>query len=313
MRFISNTRMKTNNKKPISSQKLRESELQMLKWCQQTINIDTVDKKLIPTTDEQGLLRSHGRLENIRSLPIEMRQPIILLKDHQMVNLLLKHLHEKRAHCGYKSLVYESRKRFWIVGVRKMAQQVTSKCVTCWSYERSHLSSWWVKLRVAAGFPAFSNTLIDMFGPFQVKIGWKTLKEAQAIIFTCMTTNAIHLELVTDRSTDAFLMEFRRFASLRGHPSNCWSDCGTNFVGAQHYLKELTQDWDIPRIQSVLSEEFTCSFQWEWNVPRASHQNGVLESLDHKIRETGIRHLFQESVFYRGAVENIPCRSDLFG
>ena len=40
------------------------------------------------------------------------------------------------------------------------------------------------KLRVAAGFPAFSNTAIDMFGPFQVRVGRKTLKEAQAIIFT---------------------------------------------------------------------------------------------------------------------------------
>ena len=67
------------------------------------------------------------------------------------------------------------------------------------------------KLRVAAGFPAFSNTAIDMFGPFQVKVGRKTLKEAHAIIFTCMTTRAIHLELVTDKSTDTFLMAFRRF------------------------------------------------------------------------------------------------------
>jgi len=226
--------MKTNNEKPILTQELRDSELQMLKWCQQTINIDTVDKKLIPTTDEQGLLRAQGRLENIRSLPSEMRRPIISPKDHQMVNLLLKHLHEKRAHCGYKSLVYESRKQFWIVGVRKMAQQVTSKCVTCKKLRRKPLEQLMgqiPKLRVAAGFPAFSNTAIDMFGPFQVKIGRETLKKAQAIIFTCMTTRAIHLELVTDRSTDAFLMAFRRFVSLRGHPSSCWSDCGTNCRG----------------------------------------------------------------------------------
>ena len=135
------------------------------------------------------------------------------------------------------------------------------------------------KLLVAAGFLAFSNTAIDMFGPFQVRFGGKTLKEAQAIIFTCMTTRAVHLELVTDKSTDTFLMAFRRFALLRGHPSSCWSDCGTNFVGAQHYLKEIMQDCGIPRIQSVLLEEFSCSFQWEWNVPRASHQNGVVESL----------------------------------
>ena len=99
-----------------------------------------------------------------------------------------------------------------------------------------------------------------------------------------MTTRAIHLELVTDKSTDTFLMAFRRFASLRGHPSTCWSDCGTNFVGAQHYLKEVIQNWDIPRIQSVLSE-FSCSFQWEWNVPRASHQNGVVESLIKSVRQ----------------------------
>ena len=85
LRFINNTRTKKSNKSPISPQELRESELQMLKWCQQMINIDTVDKKLIPTADEQGLLCAHGRLENIRSLPKEMRKPIILPRGHQMV------------------------------------------------------------------------------------------------------------------------------------------------------------------------------------------------------------------------------------
>ena len=102
------------------------------------------------------------------------------------------------------------------------------------------------KLRVAAGFPAFTSTALDMFVPFQVKVGRKTLKEAHVTIFTCMTTRAIHLELVTDKSTDTFLMAFRRFVSLRGHPINCWSDCGRNFTGAQQYLREVLQGWDIP-------------------------------------------------------------------
>ena len=65
-------------------------------------------------------------------------------------------------------------------------------------------------LRVAAGFPAFSNTAMDMFGPVQIKLGRKTLKEAQVIIFACMTSRAIHLELVTDKTSDAFLMAFQR-------------------------------------------------------------------------------------------------------
>ena len=118
-----------------------------------------------------------------------------------------------------------------------MAQQVTSKCVTCKKLRRKPLEQLMgqiPKLRATAGFPAFSNTATDMFGPFLVRIGRKTLTEAQAIIFTCMTTRAIHLELVTEKSTTHFLWRFGPFASLRGHPSCCWSDCGTNFVGTQH-------------------------------------------------------------------------------
>ena len=79
-------------------------------------------------------------------------------------------------------------------------------------------------------------------------------------------------------------MAFRRFTSLRGNPNNCWSDCGTNFIGAQHYLKEITQEWDIPKIQSAVCEELSCTFHWNWNVPRASHQNGVVESLIKSVR-----------------------------
>ena len=141
------------------------------------------------------------------------------------------------------------------------------------------------KLRVAARFPAFSDTAIDMFGPLKIRLGRKTLKEPHAITFTRMTTREVHLELVTDRGTDTFLMAFRRFVSLRGNRNNCWSDYGTDFIGAQHYLKELLKDWDIPRIQSVVSEEFSCTFQWSWNVPRSTHQNRIVESLIKSVRQ----------------------------
>ena len=105
------------------------------------------------------------------------------------------------------------------------------------------------------------------------------------IIFTCMTSRAIHLELVTDKTSDAFLMAFRRFACLRGYPNVCWSDRGTNFVGAQGYLNEITQNWDIPGVKSVLSDKFGCEFRWEWNTPHASHQNGVVETLIKSVRQ----------------------------
>ena len=107
-----------------------------------------------PADDEHGLLRAHGRVENIlRMLPDEMRNPIILPKSHRLVEPLLVHLHGKRAHCGDKSLIYESRKRFWIVGVRHMAKHLTGKCVTCKKLRKEpfeQLLSQIPKLRVAA-------------------------------------------------------------------------------------------------------------------------------------------------------------------
>ncbi len=130
-----------------------------------------------------------------------------------------------------------------------------------------------------------------MFGPFHIRFRRKTLKEAQVIIFTCMTTKAVHLELVSDRSTDTFLLAFRRFASLRGHPSTCWSDCGTNFVGAQSYLDEVMQNWDVPKIQSILSSEFTCEFKWQWNIPDAS---SLIKSVRHALDVTCKNQTFTE-------------------
>ena len=59
---------KHNREDAISPEELRESELWLFKWSQQTINLDTVNKNLILASDEQGVLRAHGRLENIRSL-----------------------------------------------------------------------------------------------------------------------------------------------------------------------------------------------------------------------------------------------------
>lgn len=231
-RFIRNARKMNPKSGPISAPELKAAEARLLKWSQFPVDEGRLDKKLVAKKGEDGLLRAHGRREVIRSLPEELRKPIILPQDHPFVILLLRALHERRGHCGYKSLMHEARKRFWIIGLRRMAKNGTLKCVTCRKRRKRPLNQLLGQipnLRVAAGFPAFSNTAMDMFGPIEIKLGRKTLKEAQVIIFTCMTSRAIHLELVTDKTSDAFLMAFRRFACFRGYPSLCWSDHGTKF------------------------------------------------------------------------------------
>ena len=178
---------------PISVQELKAAETHFLKWSPFHINEDSLDKKLVAKKDEDSLFRVHGLLEDVRCLPEELRKPIILPKDHPFVILLLLDLYERHGHCGYKSLVHEARKRFWIIGLGRMAKTVTSKCVICRNLRKKPLNQLMGQipnLRAAAGFPAFSNTATDMFGPVQIKLGHKTLKEAQVIIFPCMTSCA---------------------------------------------------------------------------------------------------------------------------
>ena len=286
-RFVQNAK-RNKLSGPITAAELKIAEKQLFRWSQYKLDAGALNNQIKAKLDDDGLIRAHGRLEEIRSLPYEMRNPIILPNNHLLAYLILQEMHESRRHCGYKRLMSEARQRFWIIGLRGMAKCLTKKCVVCRKQRGKPLEQIMGQtpsLRVATGLPPFHNTAIDMFGPFHIKLNRKTVKEAQIVIFTCMTTRAIHLEFVTDRSTDTFLMAFRRFACLRGQPSTCWSDCGTNFVGAQSYLQEIMQDWDIPRIQSVLSEEFACDFEWKWNTPHASHQNGVVESLIKSVRQ----------------------------
>jgi hypothetical protein len=89
--------------------------------------------------------------------------------------------------------------------------------------------------------PSLAATGIDYAGPFSTKLSTgRTTKTITTYIcvFVCMTTKAIHLELVTGLTSEAFLSALRRFTARRGNPKDIYSDNGTNFVGAQRILNQ---------------------------------------------------------------------------
>ena len=60
---------------------------------------------------------------------------------------------------------------------------------------------------------AFSSVGVDFAGPLYVKNQSNTLDKVYLTIFICATTRAIHLELVTDLSTNSFLLCLKRFVN----------------------------------------------------------------------------------------------------
>ncbi|GAB1866394.1 hypothetical protein CAJAP_07473 [Camponotus japonicus] len=81
----------------------------------------------------------------------------------------------------------------------------------------------------------FLNSGIDYAGPIILK-SWKGRNsktyKGYIALFVCLSTSAIHIELVTDYSTEAFIAAYKRFVSRRGICATLTSDCGTNFKGA---------------------------------------------------------------------------------
>ncbi|XP_071577026.1 uncharacterized protein [Temnothorax nylanderi] len=181
------------------------------------------------------------------------------------------------------------RERFWILTCRAAVRSVINNCWTCKRY----------KVKKADAIPGnlpyervkdanvFEVSGIDYIGPLFLK---KTQK-AWICLFTCAVYRAIHLELTTSLSTEAFLQVLRRFIARRGKPSIIYSDNGTNFVGARNLLQKI--DWkEIERYST--SQKIV----WRLNSPTAAWWGGWWERLVRIVKDLLKRTLKKACLSY---------------
>ena len=84
-------------------------------------------------------------------------------------------------------------------------------------------------------------TSVDLFGPYAIKgeVNERCRGKAYGLIFNCCVSRAVYVDIAADYSTEGFLMPFRRFVSLCGHPDKVISDCGTQIMAASKQLKDI--------------------------------------------------------------------------
>ena len=222
---------------------------------------------------QDGLIRVGGRLKHA-SMPNHERHPVVLPKQGRVTNLIIDHCHKRTAHQGQGMTQNELRKQgYWILGGSRRVATCIHRCFTCRKTRRSLQEQKMADLpkeRVIPS-PPFTYTGMDVFGPFAAKIGRKEVKR-YGLIFTCYCSRAVHIKMIDDLSTDAFLNGLQCFIALRGTVRQLCSYQGTNFVGTRNSLKEALKAMDINKVQHYLAVN-ECEFVF--NAPGSSHAGGV--------------------------------------
>ncbi|XP_055918520.1 uncharacterized protein LOC129950616 [Eupeodes corollae] len=192
---------------------------------------------LSPFLDDIGLLRVGGRICNAVNVYFILKHPIILPKGHPVSIWILQDAHIKFLHAGVSELFSLVRQEFCIFGCRNHIRKIVHGCMACFRQRKATTTQLMGNLpssRLSPSF-AFDRTGCDYAGPITLRIARgrnPKYTKGYFALFVCMATKALHLEVVSDLSKDAFLAALRRFIARRGKCSIIYSDNGTNFQGA---------------------------------------------------------------------------------
>jgi hypothetical protein len=120
--------------------------------------------------------------------------------------------------------------------------------------------------RLSPNTKPFTHTGVDLFGPLQVTIN-RHREKRYGVIFVCMVTRAVHIELAQNLSCDAVIVCLRSFLFCRGPCAHIYSDNGTNFVGAVREMRTTIDEMNTNIAEKMAELEIECHL----NPPAAPH------------------------------------------
>ncbi|XP_055938118.1 uncharacterized protein LOC129968287 [Argiope bruennichi] len=243
LRFVGNSRRNSVPPPYLERLELKESHDRIIHLVQKvgfSTEISVLEKgnvlsagKLIqlnPFLDSKGLLRVGGRIGN-SSLPASVKHPLILLKQHPVTTMIIKLYHLNYLHAGVQSVHSAIRQVNWIFGARSSIRKIVRNSVICARFRaefRRQIMGDLPAFRVLPG-RAFLRAGTDFCGPFMFTPRLRNdvrPVNMYVCVFVCFITKAVHQEVVSAMSTDAFLASFKRFVGRRGKPPDIFSHSG---------------------------------------------------------------------------------------
>merc|ERR1712237_243200 len=166
--------------------------------------------------DNNGILRSAGRMGKIDCLSSDVINPIVLGKSHELTKLIILDCHSRVKHLGVQATLNKVRHSgFRVVSPYQTIKNVINPCFICRKF--NSLSFSYPKMtdlpkhRVNMDRP-FSHVGVDYTGHIFCKDKTNEVK-MYLLIFTCLNVRACHLELIPEMNINQFVLAFIRFCN----------------------------------------------------------------------------------------------------
>ena len=225
-------------------------------------------------------IHSKGRINN-SELPLDAITPLFLPNKSYLVDLLINHIHSSHNHIGLSQTLSLYRQRCWTPKIRSRIKSILIRCVSCQRVKGRTLPQplppplpservQWV--------PPFSHVGVDHTGSYIIKDPQGRKTKPYICLFVCVTTRAVHLEVVENLTTSSFIMCLRRLAASKGMPTLILSDNHRTFIAGETFLLDLQLD---PSVREYLQSK---NVRWKHQMPRSPWMGGYFERLVRTIK-----------------------------
>jgi hypothetical protein len=173
---------------------------------------------------------------------------------------------------------------YWIAASINSIKKLLNTCVKCRKLKARPMIQQMAPLpecRIPGSIirvTPFETTALDCAGPWEVKIGRRIVRpKRHMLIFHGATYGAIHIEMLTDMSTNSFLLALNRFCSVRNTPKTIICNQGTNFIGADGILKKVWDEMPLSQLQKARPRmEFTFHPPLSPHLKRSNRTDGTV-------------------------------------
>ena len=129
---------------------------------------------------------------------------------------MILNCHQEIAHAGIQYTLMLTRQKYWIIKGLSSVRHYLNQCNACNLQKARPVRQLMADLpasRLAAHNKPFFNTGCDYFGPLPYKEG-RSERKAWGLLFTCLSTRAIHVELIISLDLSNFIYLFFYFLFL---------------------------------------------------------------------------------------------------